>query len=486
VSYDAVPFDTKKQSPPFLALPRECAMCGRARASMAAAAAARAAGVPEERWRDRERYQPRYNAAPGAWLPVVRTARAADEEAEEDAAARDELADAQHDGDAAREDDHAHAADAPHADDAPRERLLQARRAFACLHAAQHTQSILVSRAVCRHLRRCRSQTMRWGLVPSYKRKEEAPNYWRMFNCRSDTAADKPVFGRLLSRRRCVVLLNGFYEWRLEGTRGAGRVKQPYYLHAAPSNEGDATPAADAAAETEAENEDDARVLRVAGLYDRWEGPEGPLYTCTILTTDSAPQLRWLHDRMPVILPDDAAVAAWLEGDAHARTLRQVSRPEAAPALAWRAVSTGINNAAEGAEGPGCCVAATRAAEKDTGSVAALFARAGGGSGVKRAAEADAEDAAAEGEAWAAEGSAHAPRPDGGAAAQEKARAGNGGGGGAAPAAPMPLHAQQEGASPAPASARKRPKPKAATPLPKGQRSLASFFTKQPEAHDTH
>lgn len=41
-------------------------------------------------------------------------------------------------------------------------------------------------------------------------------------------------------------------------------------------------------------------------------GPEGPLTTYTILTTDAAPRLTWLHNRMPVILPDDDAVAAWL------------------------------------------------------------------------------------------------------------------------------------------------------------------------------
>jgi putative SOS response-associated peptidase YedK len=474
---------------------------------MAAAAAARAAGVPEERWRDRERYAPRYNAAPGAWLPVVRMARAADEaDDDDDAAARDELA-AQREDDASREDERAPQGDAPHAgaaDDAPRERLLQARSGRCTshlLHAnATHTHTPWSLSLTRRLLLTLLSQTMRWGLVPSFTRKEEAPNFWKMFNARSDTAADKPIFGRLLSRRRCVVLLNGFYEWRLEGTRGAGRVKQPYFLHAAAppasqqqqQQQADATALPPPAADADAENEDDAALLRVAGLYDRWEGPEGPLYTFTILTTDAASQMRWLHDRMPVLLPDGAAVAAWLEGDAPARTLREVSRPAAAPPLAWHTVSTGINNAAGGAEGPACCAPAARAAEKDTGSVAALFARAGGG-GVKRSAE-DAEDAAAEGEAWADEGSAHAPQPQGGAAAQEQAMAGSAAaaaGAAASSAPPMPLQAQQQHdtaaaavASPAPASSgRKRPAPKAATPLPKGQRSLAAFF-KKPEAQE--
>ena len=55
---------------------------------------------------------------------------------------------------------------------------------------------------------------MRWGLVPAFTPKHEAPDFWRMFNARCETAGEKPVFSRLLSRKsqRCVVLLSGFYE----------------------------------------------------------------------------------------------------------------------------------------------------------------------------------------------------------------------------------------------------------------------------------
>ena len=52
----------------------------------------------------------------------------------------------------------------------------------------------------------------RWGLVPSYTKPDAKPDYFRMFNARSDDM--KPVFTRLLKQRRCIVLLNGFYEWK--------------------------------------------------------------------------------------------------------------------------------------------------------------------------------------------------------------------------------------------------------------------------------
>jgi putative SOS response-associated peptidase YedK len=191
---------------------------------------------------------------------------------------------------------------------------------------------------------------MRWGLIPSWTKRDEAPDYYRIFNARADTAPDKPVFARLLARRRCVVLLNGFYEWRSEGNKAAGLVKQPYYLHA--------------------EGADDDTPLRAAGLYDKWAGPDDsqpPVYTCTILTTDASAQLRWLHDRMPVFLRSDDEERAWLvrlttrapdgvvagaeacvallqEGGASpVAVLRAVSRPEAGPALAWHPVSTRLN-----------------------------------------------------------------------------------------------------------------------------------------------
>ncbi len=55
--------------------------------------------------------------------------------------------------------------------------------------------------------------TMKWGLIPSFTKKGEKPDHYRMFNARSETVAEKGVFKRLCSRKRCIVLFNGFYEW---------------------------------------------------------------------------------------------------------------------------------------------------------------------------------------------------------------------------------------------------------------------------------
>lgn len=166
---------------------------------------------------------------------------------------------------------------------------------------------------------RRRLDLLRWGLVPWWADDPSIGN--RMINGRAETAAEKPAFGDLFRRHRCLVLADGFYEWRKE--EGG---KQPYWIH-----------------------RPDERPFAFAGLWSRWRGgPERPagaegekLDTFTILTVDAAPEIRDLHDRMPAIL-DPADWSAWLDpalqdpaavhallaraDDDHRLALRRVSR----------------------------------------------------------------------------------------------------------------------------------------------------------------
>ncbi len=228
---------------------------------------------------------------------------------------------------------------------------------------------------------------MRWGLTPSFTEPDSKPDFFRMFNARSETVAEKGVFKRLVDTRRCVVVLDGFFEW----TGDTGN-KVPWYAHRA-----------------------DGRPLLLAGLYDTWrpgkggvsyageaqeDGPssatssspsrsssssapsvlpfasrvdaaappapglapsagpvsdadawpragaddgggedegdgegedeeeEGVVFTVTLLTTASPPgsSLGWLHERQPVILNDHDA-AAWLDVGAH--PLADLTSPQA-------------------------------------------------------------------------------------------------------------------------------------------------------------
>ena len=321
-------------------------MCGRARATLSAERVAAASGTSE--WVHREAYVPRYNAQPGAALPCVR-------------------------------------ASDPTRGEPPDER---------------------------------RVESMTWGLVPSFTGAGEKPDHFRMFNARGETLREKPAFGRLLRRRRCVALIDGFYEWRREGAGKRAGAKQPYYLYLRGSRDENesascehhetaeiAETAETADAETNVSRRwDDAtrvRPIRVAALYDVWRRKRADadardaffdtntdtetMTTCVLVTVDASERIAWLHDRMPAVLRSDEEVKAWLAGgdgdgdgdgdSAEDRRPETLLRPYAAEDLTWHPVTLDVNAAGK-LEGPRCCAPARRAAERDAGSVAGLFAKA--------------------------------------------------------------------------------------------------------------
>jgi putative SOS response-associated peptidase YedK len=118
--------------------------------------------------------------------------------------------------------------------------------------------------------------TLRWGLVPSWaKDMKFGP---QSTNARAETVAEKPMFRSALKRRRCLVLADGYYEWRADGKQ-----KQPYHFRYP-----------------------DQRPFALAGLWEEWRGPEGnapPLESCAIITTAARGIAATLHERMPVIIP---------------------------------------------------------------------------------------------------------------------------------------------------------------------------------------
>ncbi len=130
-------------------------------------------------------------------------------------------------------------------------------------------------------LRRLRS--MRWGLVPSWAK--DSKTGYKAINARSESLAQKPMFKGLLKVRRCLVLADGFYEWRKTAT---GRRPVRYVLkNRAP--------------------------FAFAGLWDRWPDAGGQeLFTFTIVTTRANELIQPVHDRMPVILKPEHE-QAWLD-----------------------------------------------------------------------------------------------------------------------------------------------------------------------------
>lgn len=122
-----------------------------------------------------------------------------------------------------------------------------------------------------------------WGLIPSWAKDPSIGS--RMINARAETLAEKPAFRAAFRKRRCLIVANGFYEWKKEGTG-----KTPMFIRLASQ-----------------------RPFAFAGLWEYWQPPgAGPVLSCTIITTDANALVSPIHDRMPVILPA-SAYDLWLD-----------------------------------------------------------------------------------------------------------------------------------------------------------------------------
>ncbi|KAI9712224.1 MAG: hypothetical protein M1812_006959 [Candelaria pacifica] len=139
---------------------------------------------------------------------------------------------------------------------------------------------------------RYKLQSMKWGLVPFWtKRNPDYGSMMKTINCRDDSLAEnRGMWNTMKQKKRCIVICQGFYEWL---KKNGGKEKIPHFV-----------------------KRKDGQLMCFAGLWDcaQFEGSEEKLWTYTIITTDSNPQLRFLHDRMPVILDNGSDdIRTWLD-----------------------------------------------------------------------------------------------------------------------------------------------------------------------------
>jgi putative SOS response-associated peptidase YedK len=161
---------------------------------------------------------------------------------------------------------------------------------------------------------------LRWGLVPRWAKDRKIGN--RMINLRAETVREKPAWQRALAQRRCIIPIDGFYEWQ---DQGKGRRKQPFYLTAR-----------------------DGKPMALAGLWADWRDPESGgdevLWTCTILTTTANRLMSSVHHRMPVILAPEVW-DTWLDpANADAEALAKLLVPAPEELLALWPVDAAVGN----------------------------------------------------------------------------------------------------------------------------------------------
>ncbi|MBT0565671.1 SOS response-associated peptidase [Williamsia sp. CHRR-6] len=168
-----------------------------------------------------------------------------------------------------------------------------------------------------------RVRAMRWGLVPPWtKELARAP---LLFNARAESAAEKSSFKSSLKSRRCLVPMDGWYEWRKDVGIDGKPLKRPFFM-----------------------SPTDGTRLFMAGLWAVWHDRSAadhdqPLLSCTILTTDSVGALTDIHDRMPLIMPTERW-EEWLDPDAPAPAeLLAPPTPDLVSAIAIREVAPLVN-----------------------------------------------------------------------------------------------------------------------------------------------
>jgi putative SOS response-associated peptidase YedK len=160
--------------------------------------------------------------------------------------------------------------------------------------------------------------SFQWGLIPFWAKDRRIGA--RNINARSESVGDKPAFRDSFLKRRCLIPVDGFFEWQ---QRPKGKL--PHYVYSA-----------------------DAKPLALAGLWANWKDPETGEWvrTCTILTGDPNSLVADIHDRMPIILPE-TAWSDWLDRDNQDRAhLESLLRVYPDKMMAGHPVATLVNKVA--------------------------------------------------------------------------------------------------------------------------------------------
>lgn len=206
----------------------------------------------------------------------------------------------------------------------------------------------------------CVLASMRWGLVPGWFKNDPGKMQYSTSNCRSENILEKKSYkDPLLKGQRCVILADGFYEWKKEE-----KSKQPYFIYF-PQTQGPSQEKAENQDEatTSARNKENSKtvcppeggaaagewtgwkLLTMAGLFDRWTPPDGgePLYTYSVITVNASPNLQSIHHRMPAILEGEEEVRSWLDfGEVKSQDALKLLQPK--DILTFHPVSSIVNN----------------------------------------------------------------------------------------------------------------------------------------------
>jgi len=152
--------------------------------------------------------------------------------------------------------------------------------------------------------------TRKWGLIPHWAKDKKIA--YKMINARAETISEKPSFKSAFLNRRCLIVADGFYEWKRSGTS-----KIPFYIHLK-----------------------DREVFGFAGIWETWND----IKTCSIITTESNSFMKKLHHRMPVIIPKQLE-KHWLDPEIKEKgLLMELLKPYPSSQMTSYKVSSDVNS----------------------------------------------------------------------------------------------------------------------------------------------
>ena len=152
-----------------------------------------------------------------------------------------------------------------------------------------------------------------WGLVPSWSK--DTKNSSHLINARAETVREKPSFRAAFKHRRCLIPADGFYEWAKNADR-----KQAFHIHRA-----------------------DNQLFAFAGLWEQWQHETDTLYSCTIITAAATELMQPIHDRMPVIIPQER-YHQWMDKSANPEQAFALLDNAAYTEMTTTPVSDWVNN----------------------------------------------------------------------------------------------------------------------------------------------
>jgi len=169
---------------------------------------------------------------------------------------------------------------------------------------------IIISDTGKRELIKCR-----WGFLPAWIKDISEAN--PMINARAESIDEKPYFKEAFRKQRCLVIADGFYEWRREKKK-----KTPYYIRIK-----------------------SGKPMGFAGIYNYWASPDGnKICGCAIITTESNDLVATIHDRMPVIVPENK-IDLWLDpGCKDYEALKGILKACPSEELEMHMVSNAVNS----------------------------------------------------------------------------------------------------------------------------------------------